>query len=109
VFEGWDIRDFWIFVRSRNARIDENTRRFFDVWFDRVIRSDVDGIADDQDLREMVAAREQFLKRSQARLSNDKLLASWQPGPPSRIAYRWGPVARMITDMVEGLGDDAGA
>jgi hypothetical protein len=112
LFEGWDTRGFWALVRSRNARIDEITRRFFDVWFDRVVRADVDGIGDDDDLRRTVAAREQFLKRGQARLTNDKMLASWQAGPPRPVSYRWSQVSQLVGDVLEGLegpGADAGA
>jgi hypothetical protein len=109
LLDGWDAQAFWAFVRSRNARVDEITRRFFDVWFARVIRADVDGIADDDDLRESVAARERFLKRGQARLENDKLLAGWQPSPPGRVTYRWSQVTRLVTDVIEGLDGDAGA
>jgi hypothetical protein len=112
LFNGWDTQGFWAFVRSRNARIDEITRRFFDVWFDRAIRADVDGVADDADLREVVAGRERFLKGSQARLRNDKLLAAWQASPPGRVTYRWSQVSRLVTDVIEGLegiDGDAGA
>lgn len=109
LFDGWSSAGFWALVRSRNARVDEITRRFFNVWFDRVRRTEVATVADDDSLRRAVAAREQFLKRSQARLVNDKLLAGWQGGTPSRVTFRWSQVSRLVTDVLEGLGVDAGA
>lgn len=109
LFDGWTSAEFWAFVRSRNARVDDITRRFFDGWFDRVRRGDVATIADDAGLRGAVAAREQFLKRSQARLVNDKLLASWQGGSPSRVTFRWPQVSRLVSDVLDGLGRHAGS
>ena len=107
LFMEWDPRDFWTLVRSRNARVDEITRRFFDVWFDRVRRGDVDNVADDEGLRRMVGAREQFLKGAQARLTNEKLLAGWQGGTPSRVTFRWAQVTLLVTDVLNGLEADA--
>jgi hypothetical protein len=103
LFDGWDPREFWSFVRARNARVDEITRRFFDVWFDRVRHGDLEGIADDARLRNVIEARERFLKRGQARLANPKLLAGWQGGFPSRVSFRWTQVSRLVTDLREGL------
>jgi hypothetical protein len=109
LFADWESAEFWALVRARNARVDEITRRFFDVWFDRVRRSEVADVADDEPLRRSVAAREQFLKRSQARLVNDKLLAGWQGGLPGRVTYRWAQVNRLVSDVLEGVGVGAGA
>lgn len=103
LFGGWDPRDFWTLVRSRNARVDELTRRFFDQWFDRVRRGDVTNVADDPALRSGIEARERFLKRGQARLSNTKLLAGWQGGLPSRVSFRWAQVQQLVTDVQQGL------
>jgi len=103
LFEGWDRADFWAWVVQRNTRIDPVSRRFFDVWFDRMQHGDVDSVADDKALRAAVADRERFLKRNQARLSNPKLLASWQGGSPGRVVFRWNQVSLMVSDVIEGL------
>jgi uncharacterized protein DUF6361 len=107
LFDRWDPREFWSFVRTRNARVDELTRRFFSVWFDRVRQGDVDGIGDDDRLRDAVEGRERFVKRCQARLTNSKLLAGWQGGFPSRVTFRWTQVSRLVTDLREGLRGSA--
>jgi hypothetical protein len=93
-------------VRGQNARVDELSRRFFDTWFEVAERGAV-RVADDVRLRELVEARERFLKRSQARLVNPKLLAGWRGGVPGRVTFRWSQVSRLVNDVVEGL--DAGA
>lgn len=103
LFDRWQSEDFWTLVLGENALIDPISRRFFDVWFQRMLRGDVGGIADDDALRSAVEERERFLKRGQARLSNPKLLAAWQGGSPSRVVFRWGQVSQMVTDVLEGL------
>lgn len=107
LFGGWEPASFWNRVRGENARIDHVTQAFFDVWFDRIRQDDLDGVAADDGLRQLVKQREQFLKRGQARLVNEKLLAGWQGGAAGRVTYRWPQVSRLVNDVVEGL--DAGA
>jgi hypothetical protein len=109
LFGNWDSGAFWAFVRARNARVDEITRRFFDVWFELVRRGEVDKVADNASLRETIETRERFLKRGQARLANPKLLAGWQAGIPGRVTFRWTQVSRLVTDLREGLQDSARA
>lgn len=110
LFDGWEPRDFWAFVRGRNARVDEFSRRFFDVWFDHLSRQEVDRVADDERLRGLCAERERFLKRGQARLANDKLLAAWRGGSTGRAVYRWHQVQVLVGDVLDGMGvDRAGA
>lgn len=106
LFHGWEPASFWSRVRAENARIDHISQAFFNVWFDRILRDQHEGIADDHDLRQLVKQREQFLKQGQARLVNDKLLAGWQGGAAGRVNYRWRQVTRLVNDVVEGL--DAG-
>lgn len=106
LFDGWDRAGFWALVRGQNARVDELSRRFFDTWFGVAERGAI-GVAGDVRLRELVEARERFLKRSQARLVNPKLLAGWRGGVPGRVTFRWSQVSRLVNDVVEGL--DAGA
>lgn len=106
LFEGWNRADFWTFVRDANVRVDEFSRRFFDTWLDVTQRGDVDGIADRSELRRLVAARELFLKKGQARLENPKLLGAWTGGTAARVTFRWSQVHRLVTDILDGLGRD---
>ncbi|MBI2170314.1 MAG: hypothetical protein HYU28_12570 [Actinobacteria bacterium] len=103
LFAGWDSNAFWADVRLRNPRIDELSRRFFDVWFDRIHRQEVAAIADDAKLRALVVDRERFLKRSQGRLVNQKLLGGWRGGTSGRANFRWPQVHRLVSDVITGL------
>lgn len=108
LFDGWEPDDFWSCVLSQNARVDPMSRRFFDVWFERMRRGMVEGTPEDELLRSTVEERERFLKRGQARLQNPKLLSAWQGGSPGRVVFRWGQVRQLVGDVHEGL-DVAGA
>lgn len=104
LFDGWNRGDFWAFVGSANVRVDELSRRFFDTWLGAAQSGDVDGIADRSELRHVVASREVFLKKGQARLENPKLLGAWTGGTAARVTFRWAQVHRLVTDILDGLG-----
>jgi hypothetical protein len=103
LFEGWDSASFWTFVRTQNPRIDELARRFFDTWFGVIQRDDLNGLADQSAMRDLVCDRERLLKKNQARLSNPRLLGGWKGGVAAPVDYRWRQVHRLVSDVVEGL------
>ena len=106
----WDINDFWQFVLERNPRISPSTRVFISDWLE-VVRSGAatEGL-DARALSQLVAQREQSVKRGQSRLTNDKLLASWSGASgQGRLTYRWNNVRRIVTDIHEGLETNAGS
>lgn len=105
LFSDWSPREFWDFVRSRNARIDTYTQTFFDLIFDRIGADDLDRIADDVDLRSDIERREYSLKHGNARLSNPKLLAGWQGGLPTPVTFRWPQVSQMVRDVITSSAD----
>jgi hypothetical protein len=94
-----------------NPRIRPLTRRFVDVWVDRAVHGSVAEVAEDQELRGVVRERERFQKKSQARLSNPRLLASWSGASGAApLTFRWSQVRRIVTDIHDGMGGDrAGA
>lgn len=113
LFHGWTSGDLWSWVRLRNPRINPLATGFFDLWFD-VARTGTDrDVAGDPTLRLAVEDRERQTKGpGSARLSNDKLLASWGGGASGPTTFRWAQVTRLVNDIVAGLqrsGDDAGS
>jgi hypothetical protein len=104
LFKDWDRSNFWAFVRSANVRVDELSRRFFDTWLELAQHGEVEDIADRRELRQLVAARESFLKKGQARLENPKLLGAWNGGTAARVTFRWTQVHRLVSDILDGLG-----
>lgn len=105
LFVDWSPEGFWGFVRSRNPRVNEFTRRFFDMWFQVLTNGTASDVADDSALRSGVIHRELFLKKpAQSRLKNSKMLAAWQGTTPRPIAYRWPQVQQLVNDLHDGLG-----
>ncbi|MEO8527541.1 MAG: DUF6361 family protein [Pseudolysinimonas sp.] len=99
----WDRQDFWRLVSLRNPHVAAGSRRFVDDWLD-FTRSPVD-LALDRRSREFIAHREASHKRSQARLKNEKLLASWQGSSGAgSLVFRWPQIQRILGDLHEGLG-----
>ena len=110
---GWDRQGMWDHVIGQNGRIAANPtlRRFVDTWLDAVQSGHASSAADDAELRTLVGAREHHVpkRRAQSRLVNDKLLRTWSGKSGSaRLAYRWAQVA-WLTDIHDGIEDDAGA
>ncbi len=103
---GWDRGDFWRLVLTRNPRVAGASRRFVDDWLDLVIGPTND-LSDGVASRDFIARREASHKRSQARLTNQKLLASWQGASGAgALAFRWPQVKRIMLDIHEGLERD---
>jgi hypothetical protein len=105
----WDMPDFWSRVTAVNPRISPSTRLFVDAWVKAVVSAQVPAGMTDRSLRDLVARREQSIKRGQSRLTNDKLLRTWSGESGSgRLVYRWPVVRRILTDIHEPRSTDAG-
>ncbi|WP_281283424.1 DUF6361 family protein [Modestobacter excelsi] len=102
----WDTGAMWRRVMRQNPRVEGNVRarRFISDWLDVFVRGEVDSLADDHALRQLIKQRERAIKGAQSRLANEKLLRSWAGASGSRrLAYRWGNVAGLIADIHDGL------
>jgi len=105
LFDGWESRAFWSFLRSRNPRISPATEGFFDCWFNVLCHASFDRLADDHGLRQVVTDREVALKKpAQSRLKNPKMLAAWRANDPPPVTYRWAQVQQLVRDVHRGLG-----
>jgi Family of unknown function (DUF6361) len=104
----WDLDAFWAQVRLVNPRVPPSSKAFVDGWVALVRRGQA-GVGD-ATARQLVAAREQQQKASQARLVNDRLL--WQWGGRSgtaRLTFRWDQVTQILGDIDRGRESDARA
>jgi hypothetical protein len=99
----WDRRDFWRLVLMRNPRVAGASRRFVDDWLD-LVTATTDDLVSSVASRDFIARREASHKRSQARLRNQRLLASWQGASGAgALVFRWPQVQRIVLDIHEGL------
>jgi hypothetical protein len=109
-FRAWDRNAMWDLVTRVNPRIYRDTRRFVDTWLDAVTTGNAAAVAMNDQLRQLVAGREQAQKKGQSRLTNDRLLRTWSGGSGSAaLTYRWPVVRRIVTDIHEGRTRDARA
>jgi hypothetical protein len=100
----WDRRAFWQHVLAVNPLVRPATRSFLTTWFDRVCQLEIDGAADDRELRRLVADRERRQKGNQSRLTNVRLLAGWSgEAGTRRLTYRWDQVNGIVQDLHDGL------
>jgi hypothetical protein len=106
----WDRHAMWDHVTRVNPRISPGTRLFVDTWLDTVTTGNAAAVAMNDQLRQLVSGREQAQKKSQSRISNDRLLRTWSGESGSAaLTYRWPVVRRIVTDIHEGFTGDARA
>jgi hypothetical protein len=99
----WDRRDLWRVVLLRNPHVAAGSRRFVDDWLDLTISFPED-LQGSRQSREFIGRREASHKRSQARLTNEKLLASWQGSSGAgALVFRWPQIQRILGDLHDGL------
>ena len=107
----WQFDPWWDEVVAHNHRIGSRTRDFIAAWLEVTRSLGGTGVAGDGAARLLIKNRERFTKGRQARLGNDRLLKAWNGASGTRLlVYRWGTVHRLVTDVLDGLGNtDAGA
>lgn len=107
----WDRDRLWRSVTDINPRIATNLRArdFVDQWITAIIDGTARAATKAADptrhhLADLIAHREQTVKKSQSRLTNAKLLATWSGESGSNpLVYRWPQVRRAVRDIHTGL------
>lgn len=98
----WSWDEFWAVALLSNRRIPVTTREFVEQWFERATTGG--GTADDRHARVLIKDREQFTKRSQARLHNRRALELWGGSSgTAQLAYRWPIVERLLNDILRAV------
>ena len=85
--------------------VEPAARHFVDEVTAIVARRGSDAIVDGHgDIRAAIAAREQTKKGPQARFGNERRLREYRGyAGTTRLAYRWGVVRDVVTDIAQGL------
>lgn len=100
----WDRGEFWRRVLERNPSVSLRSRRFIDEWLDLLAHANLPMLAENSDARTFITRRERDHKRSQARLTNKRLLQAWLGASGSRaLVYRWTQMRPIIHDIHDGL------
>lgn len=100
----WDRGEFWRRVLERNPNVNPRSRRFIDEWLNLLGSTHLPALAEDESVRAFIVRREREHKRSQARLTNKRLLQAWLGSSGSRpLVYRWTQMRPVIHDIHDGL------
>lgn len=100
----WDRGEFWRRVLERNPNVNIRSRRFIDEWLNLLGNANLQTLADNTEARAFITRREREHKRSQARLTNKRLLQAWLGASGSRpLVYRWTQMRPIIHDVHDGL------
>lgn len=93
----------WLDIQARTP-IAHRSRVFVDSWIDLVQRADLPTLADSEDARRLIAAREKSQKGALARLGNPKRLSGWSGAAGAgALQFRWPAVRRIVLDIHDGL------
>ncbi|NJK31264.1 MAG: hypothetical protein HC927_01970 [Deltaproteobacteria bacterium] len=94
----------WAFMAHRGDRVPDRQKNFVETWAKRTAEVGPEKIADDPDLRRLIAMRETQLKGVRARLTNHSRLLDWKGSVGvGRMNFRWSRVRAMLRDLQAGL------
>ena len=106
----FDPARLWVFTARHRVRVSEPQRRFVESWSARIgeIFGATHGgsgrVAEDPQLRSLVAARERELKGRRSRLDDMARLLDWNGAAGvGRMDFRWHRVRVLLDDLHRGL------
>ena len=99
----WSLDQLWALIARQGKPVSPPTRAFVTRWVSLVCGPSGQDLADDQTAQSLIREREIYQKRSQARLTNDRLMLQWGGASGSgRLNFRWPVVARLLNDIADG-------
>ena len=99
----------WLFAAQHGVRVRRRQRHFVESWSARIGEIGTTGggsgkVADDPQLRRLVAAREKELKGPRSRLVDMARLLDWNGAAGvGRMDFRWHRVRTLLNDLHRGL------
>ena len=96
---------FWRCPALQLANIPSLTRAFVENWLGLIFTaSPYTALADNQQAHILIQNREFQLKRTQARLENQRALELWNGSSGSyQLDYRWSTATRLANDIIKSL------
>jgi len=102
-FRAWHRPGFWALVYELNPALRPPAYRFAEAWMTMAIE-DPARVAERQDARQLIAAREGSLKGGLARLQSRRALERWNGASGlGRLTFRWPEGRMMAADILDGL------
>ena len=103
--ESWNVDEFWKFVQAENPRLSLRAKKFIDEWIGLFRGAKDISFLDNSHTRNLLERREVQLKRSLARLTNDRALEMWSGrAGANQLDLRWRSARTILTDILIGLG-----
>ena len=103
--ESWNVDAFWKFVQTENPRLSLRAKKFIDEWIGLSRGAKDISFLDNTHTRNLLERREVQLKRSLARLTNDRALEMWSGrAGANQLDLRWRSARTILTDILIGLG-----
>jgi hypothetical protein len=104
---GWhqDMKAFWSLSAITAASIPYTTRLFVDQWLGILFAEGSDRIPGSAAAHRLIVQREEQLKHTRARLSNNRALELWNGASGDRqLDFRWRNASTLLNDIHAGLG-----
>lgn len=100
-----DVKAFWSLPAITAASIPYKTRMFVDQWLGILFAEGPDRIPGSSAAQRLIVEREEQLKHTRARLSNQRALELWNGASGDRqLDFRWRNVSVLLDDIHTGLG-----
>lgn len=100
----WNREKFWQLVRSVNPRVTSPTYEFINSWWDLVLDSQVARLSESSAARLLIRERERRLKKSLARIDNDRARELWTgDSGTAQLEFRWRISQQLLDDIFAGL------
>lgn len=100
----WNREKFWELVRSVNPRITNPTYEFINAWWDLVLDGQAGRLSAFPAARHLIRERERRLKKSLARIDNDRARELWTgDSGTAQLEFRWRISQQLLGDIFDGL------
>ncbi len=102
------LEQFWSERYFTHSRIHPLTKKFIENWCHEVIASEgYKNVDENIHTREIVYTRELQLKRTRARLENQRALELWMgESGAGKMDFRWGTAIRLVNDIINPLNKE---
>lgn len=100
----WNREKFWQLVRAVNPRITNPTHEFINTWWDLVLGAQAAQLSEAPAARLLIRERERRLKKSLARIDNDRARELWTgDSGTAQLEFRWRISQQLLGDIFAGL------
>jgi hypothetical protein len=106
---GWDLANLWTACALSGRSVPTPTRLFIGRWQRLIDEHGADALVESAAARRVIIDRERTMKGRNARTANQRALQVWGGASGTgALDYRWRTARRLLDDISNGLGSNAG-